>query len=218
MTYVDWKLKMRKLASCSCSFGCPCEFNGPPTRGYCEGVEAFEIIEGYFAHVRLDGLRGAGMYRWPGPVHEGHGAYLAVIDERATQEQREALGIILSGQEQEPTTGFNIYASTIEHDLGMHFAPIEFEWDLENRAGRMRVPGLMEASYAPIRNPVTGAKHFASIKLPQGFEFREAEAVSSAFRSEEPIKQQYEEVYGFITLATYGPYGIIEEESYPLAR
>ena len=69
MTYVDWKIKTRRLAACSCDYGCPCEFNARPTRVPFEGVEAFEIVEGYFADVRLDGLRVAGVYRWPGPVH-----------------------------------------------------------------------------------------------------------------------------------------------------
>ena len=43
-------------------------------------------------------------------------------------------------------------------------------------------PGL-EASVEPIRNPVTGKAHRAVIRLPKGFEFREAEMGSSAIRS-----------------------------------
>ena len=38
MAYVDWKIKGPKIASCSCDYGCPCEFNGRPTHGaYCLG-------------------------------------------------------------------------------------------------------------------------------------------------------------------------------------
>jgi hypothetical protein len=205
----------KRLVTCNCAYGCPCEFNAPPTHGFCEGVEAFEIIEGCFADVRLDGLRGAGVYRWPGPVHEGGGAYLTIIDERATVAQREALLTILSGQEQEPTTGFSIYASTIEKDLGTIFAHIDFEWDLETRTGRMAVPDVLEATLEPIRNPLTNAPHYASIKLPEGFEFREAEMASSRFRSEGAVSQQHANCYGFLTYVTYGPHGVMEEHSYP---
>ncbi len=57
MAYVDWMIKGPKIASCSCDYGCPCEFNAPPTRAPCEGLECMRIEEGYFADVRLDGLR-----------------------------------------------------------------------------------------------------------------------------------------------------------------
>jgi hypothetical protein len=215
MAYTEWLIKTKRLATCSCDYGCPCEFNGRPTRGHCEGLEAFEITEGYFGDVRLDGLRGAGIYHWPGAVHEGRGAYLTVIDERADEAQRQALLTILSGQEQEPTTGFAIYGSTIEKDLGTVFAPIEFEWDLQARAGRFAVRDILEAALEPIRNPVTGLPHRAAIRLPQGFEFREAEMASSTFWSKGEVLQNYKNCYGFLTFTSYGPQGIIEEHSYP---
>jgi hypothetical protein len=218
MTYTDWMIKTKRLVTCNCDYGCPCEFNARPTHGFCEGVEAFEIVEGHFGDVRLDGLRGAGVYRWPGPVHEGGGAYLTIIDERATEAQREALLTILSGQEQEPMTGFSIYASTIDKDLGAIFAPIEFEWDLEARTGGMAVRDVLQATLEPIRNPVTNAPHLASIRLPEGFEFREAEMASSSFWSEGDVSQEHANCYGFLTYVTYGPHGVIEEHSYPKSR
>lgn len=214
-TYTDWMIRTKRLVTCNCDYGCPCEFNARPTHGFCEGVEAFEIIEGHFGAVRLDGLRGAGVYRWPGPVHEGGGAYLTVIDERATEQQREALFTVLAGQEQTPTSGFSIYASTIERDLRTISAHIDFRWDLKARAGRMAVRDVLEASLESIQNPVTNAPHRASIRLPEGFEFREAEMASSTYWSEGDISQHHTNCYGFLTYVTYGPYGVIEEHSYP---
>ena len=73
MSYVDWMIRTKQIGACSCDYGCPCEFNAPPTRLPCEGVMAMEITEGYFSDIRLDGLRVAGVYNWPGPVHEGKG-------------------------------------------------------------------------------------------------------------------------------------------------
>ena len=73
MAFVDWKISTKQIGTCSCDYGCPCEFNAPPTRLPCEGVMAMEITEGYFGKTRLDGLRVAGVYRWPGAVHEGNG-------------------------------------------------------------------------------------------------------------------------------------------------
>jgi hypothetical protein len=217
MTYVDWMLKVKRLVSCSCDYGCPCEFNAYPTRTPCEGIEAAEIVEGYFGDVRLDGLRFGGVFRWPGAVHEGDGAYQPVIDERASPEQAEALGKIMSGEEQEPTTVFNIYGSTIETEYEPVFAAIDFEWDIDRREGRTGVRNLFETVLRPILNPVTGAPHRAIIKLPEGFEYREAEVASSTFWAAEPLRQEHRECYGFLTHAAYGPYGIIEEHSHPAA-
>jgi hypothetical protein len=215
MSYTDWKIETKRLVSCSCDYGCPCEFNGRPTQGFCEGVEAMEIVEGYFGSVRLDGLRVAGIYRWPGAVHEGRGIYQAIIDHRATETQTEALFKILSGEEQEPTTAFSIYASTIDEEPEPIFAPIEFEWDIQARTGHMAVAGVLEASIEPIRNPVTGAHHLAAIELPHGFEFRKAEMASSTFRSTGAVSQNHQNRYGFLTYATYNPYGVVEHRSYP---
>lgn len=215
MAYVDWMIKTKQLATCSCDYGCPCEFNAPPTRPPCEGTFGIEIVEGHFGEVRLDGLRVAGVYRWPGPVHEGGGTWWTIVDKRATEEQVEALFKILGAEEQEPTTGFAIYASTIDNEPDPVFADIEFEWDLENRSGRLAVKDVCEATLEPIKNPVTGAPHRASIRLPEGFEYREAEMASSTFWSKGELEQNHSNRYGYVTLVSYGPYGVIEEQSHP---
>jgi hypothetical protein len=41
------------------------------------------------------------------------------------------------------------------------------------------VPGIIETTGEPIKNPVTGAEHRVRIDLPHGFEFRLAEIGSA---------------------------------------
>ena len=176
---------------------------------------AMEITEGYFGKVRLDGLRAAGAYRWPGPVHEGNGTWWSVIDRRANQEQVEALFAILGGKEQDPTTGFSIYGSTIANEPDPVFAEIHFELDLEKRLGRFSVENVLQAEVAPIRNPVTGEAHFISIRPHHGFEFREAEMGSASFWSKGELDLQHEGRFAALTFASYGPHGIIPEHSFP---
>jgi hypothetical protein len=176
---------------------------------------ALEITEGHFGDVRLDGLRFAGAYRWPGAMHEGNGTWWSVIDKRASEEQVNALFTILGGQEQEPTTGFAIYASTVANEPDPVFADIDFEWDLDNATGSFKVEGVLEANVEPIRNPVTGKPHRCSIKLREGFEFREGEMASANYWSKGELDQSHEERYGTMFFATYGPQGIIEQESTP---
>jgi hypothetical protein len=215
MAYVDWMIRTKQLGTCSCDYGCPCEFNAPPTRLPCEGVMAMEITEGYFGDVRLDGLRVAGVFHWPGAVHECDGTWWSIIDKSASEEQVEALFTIFGGQEQEPTTGFAIYGATIEHEPDPLFADIGFEWDIEGRTGKFVVDGVLEANIEPIRNPVTGEPHFISIRPHDGFEFREAEMASANFWAKGELEQQHEKRFAAITYASYGPYGIIPEDSFP---
>ncbi|MCZ6704693.1 MAG: DUF1326 domain-containing protein [Bacteroidetes bacterium] len=215
MSYVDWQISCRRIATCSCDDGCPCEFNAPPTRVPCEGVEALDIVDGNFGETRLDGLSSAGVYSWPGPVHEGGGRTQVVIDDRVTDAQRDALFSILSGEEQEPHTGFNIYGSTIDEEFDPIIAPVNFEFDLKERTATLSVESVLNCTLEPIRNPVTGASHRALIKLPDGFEFREAEMASATFTSEGHINQSHSDRYGFLTFVTYGPYGMVKESSYP---
>ena len=214
MAYKDWMIKGPKIASCNCDYGCPCEFNAPPTNDVCEGLEAQRIDEGWFGDVRLDGLIIGARYRWPGPVHGGHGTVQGFISEQASEAQRDALFQILEGKEQEPTTVFNIYGSTIEKEFDPIFADIEFECDLDARTGRFRVPGFMEMRLEPIKNPVTGVAQFAQIVLPSGFEFRTAEMASGTFEASGDIALESSGVYGFLTDVAYGPRGIVEEKTY----
>ena len=215
MAYVDWKIKGPKIASCNCDYGCPCEFSGRPTHGVCEGLEAHLIEEGWFGDVRLDGLVVVARFRWPGAVHEGRGMVQGAISKSASDEQREALFQILDGKEQEPTTAFNIYGSTMETEFDPIFAEIEFACDLKKGTGRFTVPGAMEMELEPIRNPVTGAPHPARIILPEGFEFREGDMASGTFSGQGDIAFEHKGTYGVLTYVAYGPYGLIEEESTP---
>jgi hypothetical protein len=176
---------------------------------------AMEITEGYYGDLRLDGLRVAGVYHWPGPMHEGKGTWWSIVDKAASEEQVEALFTILGGDDQEPTTGFAIYGSTVEFEPDPLFADIEFEWDIEGRTGRFVVAGVLEANIEPIRNPVTGEPHFIAIKPHQGFEFRQAEMASANYWADEVLKQQHENRFAAITYVSYGPQGIIESESLP---
>lgn len=219
MSYVDWKIKGPKIGGCSCDYGCPCEFNGRPTLDdLCEGMEGMLIEEGWFGtgadQIRLDGLKIGARFRWPGAVHEGRGTVQGFVDKSADAAQVDALFKIMSGEEQEPTTVFNIYGSTIETELDPVFADIEFEFDLKARRGRFAVDGVVEFVAEPIRNPVTGLDHFASIVLPSGFEFRSAEMASGRFVSKgEGMEMDRDKRYAALFYAAYGPYGIIDEET-----
>jgi hypothetical protein len=181
---IEWRVRATELANCNCSYACPCQFNALPTNGNCHAVGAWQIEEGHFGTVRLDGLRAIGLYNYPGPVHEGNGTMQVIIDERADAGQRDALLKILTGQETDDmATMWWVYAAMAPNKLEPLFRPIEFEVDVEARRGHFQVPGIIETVGEPIRNPVTGAEHRVRIDLPAGFEFRIAEIGSATTRA-----------------------------------
>jgi hypothetical protein len=162
MPNVDWRMKAREFVNCNCAYGCPCQFNALPTYGDCRAVVALEVTEGHHGPTRLDGLKAVALLAWPGPIHEGKGEALIVVDERANPAQREALLRILSGQDPEPgATIYQVFSTTFEKVHDPLFRPIELAVDIEGRKARLVVPGLVEGRGEPIRNPVTGAEHRA---------------------------------------------------------
>lgn len=176
MSDVKWTLKGREFNNCNCDYGCPCQFNGRPTQGDCHAVVGIQIDEGHHGGTRLDGLRVALVGSWPGAIHEGRGEAVAIVDERATPEQREALLRIMSGQDTKPgATIFQVFSAVIEKFHAPVFARIEFDVDVDGRRASLKVPGTIDARGEPIRNPVTGDEHRARIELPNGFEFTVAE-------------------------------------------
>ncbi len=197
MASIQWRVRAREFANCNCAYGCPCQFNALPTYGNCQAAVGFQIDEGNFGDVRLDGLRAAGVYAWPGPVHQGGGTMQLIVEERADAKQRDALLKIMTGQEtDEMATMWWVYAAMCPTKLEPLFKTIKFEVDVDGRRARLEVPGILESSGEPIRNPVTGKESRARIDLPHGFEYRIAEMGSGTTKATGAIKLALNASYG----------------------
>jgi hypothetical protein len=184
----DWSIKAREFVHCNCAYGCPCQFNALPTHGHCQAVAGFVIDRGVHGETRLDGLAAAMILKWPGPIHEGRGEALAVIDERADAAQRDALLRIVTGQDTAPgATIFAVFATTFEKVHDPVYAPIELTVDVDARTARLKVPGLIEGRGEPVVNPVTGEEHRARINLPDGFEYEVCEVGRGWSESQAPL-------------------------------
>ena len=169
----DWKVKGTVLVACNCDYGCPCNFNAPPTTGDCEGSWTWHIKEGSYGDVSLDGLT-LGVYAdWPRAIHEGGGKAVAYYDERADDGQREALETLARGEAGGP---WGIFINT--YDLvGIHPAPFEIEFADERSS--LKVGDAVELQMEPIKNPVSGAEIRAAVVLPQGLVFNEGWCATS---------------------------------------
>jgi hypothetical protein len=155
-----------------------------PTRGFCHAAVGFSVAKGHFGKIKLDGLSFGGLFAWPKAIHEGNGEAQPIVDVRATDEQRDAILKIMSGEETEPgATIFNVFAATYSKVHTPMFKPITVEADLTARTGRFDVQGIVESRIEPIKNPLTGSIVHAKVSLPDGFEWEEAELGSSKVRT-----------------------------------
>lgn len=93
---MSYYFKGTLLVGCNCDWGCPCNFEAPPTKGFCEGSCLWHVQEGAYGQVHLDGLNFAWLFHSPGPLHLGNITSLFLVDERANARQRQALEEMLT--------------------------------------------------------------------------------------------------------------------------
>ena len=93
-----WEIKGTEFVNCNCAYGCPCQFNALPTHGFCEAVGALHIHRGPPRRRPPRRLKAIGVFKWPGPIHQGSGSAFMIIDKRASEAQRQSLLRILIGR------------------------------------------------------------------------------------------------------------------------
>jgi hypothetical protein len=188
MANVDWKLDAIDVTTCNCDFSCPCQFNALPTHGDCRAAVGFHIEKGHFGDAPLDGITFVVLVAWPGAIHQGGGELQLIIDENTTEDQRKAVTAIVKGEETEPgATIFNVFSNVVDTYHDLIAAPIRFEADIEARTARFSVPGIVEATGEPIKNPMTGMPHRVRVTVPNGFEYHEAEYGGSTVKTSEAL-------------------------------
>ena len=95
----------------------------------------------------------------------------------------------MSGQDTEPgATFFQVYGSMLEKVHDPIFASIDLDIDVDARLAHFVVPGVIDARGEPIVNPITKQEHRARIDMPDGFEFKIAEAGRGWARTSGAIK------------------------------
>lgn len=179
-----WEIRGRELANCNCNYGCPCQFGVLPTTGTCEAAVAFEIDKGHYGDVKLDGLRAAGVYKWPGAIHHGNGQMQLVIDDRADPKQRAALEAIMTGADtEEMATMWFVFSKMAPNKHKTLYSRIETTLDPDERVGEVKVDNVFDIQAKPIPNIVSGLPHRIRINLTQGFEFIQAEMASASTKT-----------------------------------
>ena len=204
----DWRMRAQYLKNCNCIASCPCDTGGFPYPGPgCEGVIAMRIVEGHFDGTSLDGVVWGGVAKWPGPLHDGNGEFTPFIDESASEDQRNALLTLASGQAGGPL--FEILSQVVSTIHDPVFAAVEFDFDKEARTARLRVPGLLETESEPLRVPPTGEEQRVVVSMPGGFEYREMEVANAKLiRTEGAIQVHHENTHSSLAMVDHTPEGL----------
>jgi len=165
----DWHIEGEWFKNCNCDPGCPCDFNQRPTKGSCEGMAAMRITKGQFGDVDLAGVKWGGIVRWPGALHEGNGEMQPFVDSEASQEQVNAIFEIASGKHGDTFMEvFSFICPTIHEPL---IAPVEWEFDIESRTGRIRVGDALEADVETLRGIEPPDPYRVLVRIPNGMEY-----------------------------------------------
>ena len=209
MAHTDWFIEARSFGNCNCDYGCPCQFERDPTQGNCTGFEILHIDKGHFGDIDLSGVRCATLYAWPGPIYKGGGALQAVIDDRASEAQRDALCRVLHGEDTDPEAThwwvFHAMCDTIHEPLSRR---IDIEMDIDGRRARASIDGMLESTGRPIKPPHSDGEHRVRIDLPHGIEFRLAEVGSASTKASGAIPLDLDDSYGQWAIIRHGPHGV----------
>lgn len=172
MADVTWRMKGQYIKNCNCIATCPCDTMGfpYPEKG-CAGMAGMYIQEGNFGNVKLDGLSWVVTYSWPGALHEGNGSVQPFVDKKASDEQRNALLTIMSGQA--GNAWFEVLASIVTTIHEPQFLPIAWQFDKTRRKAQVSIPGFLETQSSPLKIPATNDEQEVIVRMPNGMEYKE---------------------------------------------
>ncbi len=179
-----YRLAGHNTEFCSCDTPCPCAFGQVPTGGRCQGLFCFDVREGHLDGLNLSGIQFILASTFANQVWTaGNLTAALILDAHASQEQRDALTRILTGQLGGDAANL---AGLIGDMKGVFVAPIEYrvsDGQIYVRAGDMAegagttlksVDGSAEIevknAHYPIPNIKAGRSTKVKIKVP-GLEY-----------------------------------------------
>lgn len=144
-----YSLEGTLIEACSCNVNCPCWIGEDPDLGECFAIVAYGIERGQIRDLDVSGLNLVLICHIPGNVLAGNWQIVALVDERGTEEQRDALLDAFTGKLGGPLG--DLWTALIGEVKGVEFVPISHE--VEEGSGTLRIPDLVETEMEPYRGP-----------------------------------------------------------------
>lgn len=124
-----WQIEGEYMETCNCDFLCPCitsSLAAQPTEGDCKAAIAMRIDKGQKDGVSLDGISLIVLLQSDGPMGNGNLKIGLIIDEKASDEQAQAIADISSGAVGGPMEALGPLVGEM---AGIERRPISFEID-----------------------------------------------------------------------------------------
>lgn len=144
-----YQLQGTLIEACSCNVNCPCWIGEDPDLGECFAIVAYGIEQGRIRGLDVSGLSLVLICHIPGNVLAGNWQVVALVDERGTADQREALIDAFTGKLGGPLG--DLWTALIGEVKGVEFVPISHE--VAGGSGALRIPGMVETEMQPYRGP-----------------------------------------------------------------
>ncbi len=135
-----WSIAGTYFEACNCDVACPCVFLSAPTNGDCTAVLGWHIDKGNSGTVGLDGLNVAFAVYSPGIMVMGKWKVALYFDDKASEEQRNALMQIFTGKAGGHPA---VLVSFVGEVLGAKSVEIDYKNDGKRRS--LNIAGVVEA-------------------------------------------------------------------------
>ena len=147
-TSEGYQLEGSLLEVCNCDTLCPCWIGDDPDNGYCQSVVAYNLTSGKIRGVDVSGLTLVGVVHIPGNILEGNWKQAVLVDDRASDEQADALLDCFSGKLGGPLADL---ASLVGERVSVERAKIDHS--IVDGAGTLKVEGKVDCTMQPYRGP-----------------------------------------------------------------
>jgi hypothetical protein len=143
-----YQLEGTLLEVCSCDVLCPCWIGEDPDQGTCDAVIAYHFDKGTIRGVDVSGLSLVGVAHIPGNVLEGNWRELVFVDEKASDEQTDAILDAFTGKLGGPLADL---AELVGEVVGVERASITHE--IVDGAGTLKVGDKVDCAMHPYTGP-----------------------------------------------------------------
>jgi hypothetical protein len=143
-----YQLEGTLLEVCSCDVLCPCWIGEDPDGGTCDSFLAYNLDKGTIRGVDVSGLTLVSVVNIPGNVLAGNLRQLVLIDDKASQEQADAMLDAFSGKLGGPLADL---AALVGEVVAVERAPISHE--IVDGAGTLTVGDKIECATHAYKGP-----------------------------------------------------------------
>jgi hypothetical protein len=143
-----YQLEGSILEVCTCNILCPCWVGEDPDSGTCDSAMVYHFDKGDINGVDVSGLTLGFVVHIPGNILKGNWRAAVYVDEKATEDQEEALLNVFTGKLGGPVADI---AQLVGEVVSVERAPITYE--VEGAKGTLKIGQVTEAEMEPYKGP-----------------------------------------------------------------